>query len=52
MSRFVTFCDITLGPLISRSEVAEAYGLGISWAMVQAIYVPKFSSLSRTVSEI
>ena len=32
--------------------MAEAYGLGISWAMVQANYMPNFSSLSGTVFEI
>ena len=56
MSRFVKFswhfCDITLGPCASRSELAEACGLCISWPMVRAIYIPKFTSLSRMVSEI
>ena len=51
-SRFVTFFVITLGPRASRSKLAEACGLDITWAMVRAIYVPKFSSLSGTVSEI
>ena len=46
------FCDTTFWPHASRPAQAEASGFRIAWPMVRSSYLPKFSFLSGTVSEV